>query len=198
MNDRRSWRRFRVIYFLPLLLCVGIGGLTAWPTRAADEPAQAEDERPIAVDDDRELVTVPELRGEKEADARQLATLADARFAAGVYYVAPRFWRDELPADRVLMQTPQPGRRVPRGTPIAVWLPAKAGDERPLVETPDLRTLTARDAAARIKAAGLALLPVAEDADAAAHVVEQYPPAGKKVYQGMAVYFLLDHTARVR
>lgn len=198
MNDRRSQRKFYVKYFWPLPLWAGMIGLMAWPTRAADEPAQAEDEQSIAAEDDRELVTVPELRGEKEADARQLATLADASFAAGVYYIAPRFWRDDLPVDRVLMQTPQPGRRVPRGTLIAVWLPAKADDERPLVETPDLRALTARDAAAKIKAAGLAVLPVATDADAAAPVVKQYPPAGKKVYQGMAVYFLLDHTARVR
>lgn len=191
MNDRRSQRRFHVRYVWPLLLWAGTIGGWAWRSRAA-EPSDAEGARAIAVNRHQELVSAPELRGEKESDARQLAALADVRFAAGVYYIAPRFWRDDLQTGCVLMQTPQPGRRVPRGSPVAGWLPAKAGDEQPIVETPDLRTLTMSDAAAKIRVAGLTLLPLAEDTDAEARVVEQYPAAGRKVYQRTSVYLLFE------
>jgi beta-lactam-binding protein with PASTA domain len=130
----------------------------------------------------------PKLTGEKIAVAKQVATVAELKPVVGTYYIATQNWRNDIRADVVYMQSPQPGIRVPAGTTIAIWRFVKAAENRKLVDVPNLRGEKVEDALKSLDELGLKPFEAA-DADGTIEVLDQYPEPDTKVFVGTSVYF---------
>lgn len=146
-------------------------------------------------------VVVPAVTEVPQGEAPQWARLAGLPFVAGVYYVAPDRWREDIRPDRFYLQSLPAGRVVPAGTPLAAWKLVKAESSRRRLTMPSLHGLTRREASARLKPLGLPLLEPAsgrpdqllrtEDRTEGQTVIAQYPPAGRELFEGTAVLLTL-------
>jgi hypothetical protein len=146
-------------------------------------------------------VVVPAVTEVPHGEAPQWARLAGLPFVVGVYYVAPDRWRDDIRPDRFHLQSLPAGRIVPAGTPLAAWKLVKAESSRRRLTMPSLHGLTRREASSRLKSLGLPLLEPAsgrpdhllrtEDPTDGQAVIAQYPPAGRELFEGTAVFLTL-------
>lgn len=127
----------------------------------------------------------PTLTGEKISLAKQIATVAELKPVVGTYYIASQNWRNDIRADVVYMQTPQPGVRVPAGSTVAVWRFVKASESRKLVDVPNLRGVKVEDALKSLDELGLKPFEAAGDGE----VLDQYPEPDTKVFVGTSIYF---------
>jgi beta-lactam-binding protein with PASTA domain len=130
----------------------------------------------------------PKLTGEKISVAKQVATVAELKPVVGTYYIATQNWRNDIRAEVVYMQSPQPGIRVPTGTTIAVWRFVKASENRKLVDVPNLRGEKVEDALQLLDNLGLKPFE-ADEADGTIEVLDQYPEPDTKVFVGTSIYF---------
>lgn len=160
----------------------------------------AVDEQPAAAAGDEprtEAAMVPSVKGQTVAVADQLLHLTRLHAAHGTLFIAPKNWRDDILPGRVYMQSPQPGMLVPSGDTVACWTFAKATEDQPLIDMPDLRGLSPAEAQRKLTDAGLVPMPPAAQgtddagAEGSAKVADHYPRAGQRVYQGTSVYLLL-------
>jgi beta-lactam-binding protein with PASTA domain len=121
------------------------------------------------------VTSVPNVVGSKSADA--VETLKTAGLGAQVVSVA-----GSKPAGTVLSQAPEGGRRVGKGSTVALKV------SRGAATVPDVVGQQASDAKAALAAAGLktSIFQVTS-AESKGNVVAQSPAAGKKVARGSSV-----------
>lgn len=141
----------------------------------------------------------PDMVGRPVATADQMARLSGLELAHGVFYVAPRHWREELRPRCVHLQSPPAGTPVPRGGRIAGWTLVEAGPDREIVSVPDLDGLPLDAAVTKLEKLGLVVMPAAGGAERTRPsdegeglVVDAYPRAGQAVYAGTAVFLVCE------
>jgi beta-lactam-binding protein with PASTA domain len=137
---------------------------------------------------------VPDLRGLPAEIAQQTLRLLGMKHQVGDFYLTAKSWRDDLKPGTVQIQTPQPGIPLAEGGTVACWTFKKAAAGQQVVKTPDLRKLSRKDAAARLRAAGLS--PMRDDGGPGgksdgAIVEDHYPRPGQPVLRGTSVYLKL-------
>ena len=137
---------------------------------------------------------VPEVRGKERVLALQVLRLADLRGAWGTMYIAPQNWRADLKPRFVGLQTPQPETFVPPDTVVALWTFARAGANQKIVTMPALAGKSRVEATVLLRDSGLKLIQQVEadtfpdERSGAATVIDHYPRAGQKVYEGTSVF----------
>jgi eukaryotic-like serine/threonine-protein kinase len=120
-----------------------------------------------------DVVTVPDLRGRTEAEARQVVRRAELDLEVGAPLTNP-----EVPSGQVLAQSPLPGEEVAPGSTVRVTLSAGA-EQRPV---PQLRGMSGAQARALLTRSGF-LVEVEEriDESPAGRILEVVPEPGTEV-----------------
>ncbi|MCA9175566.1 MAG: PASTA domain-containing protein [Planctomycetales bacterium] len=131
---------------------------------------------------------VPDVQGQPPAVARQLLRLSKLQLAQGVFYIAPRNWRDDIRPGVVYVQVPPPRTPLLRGGVVAAWAFVRAEDKRPVVETPDLKGLTVEGVRETLAVQNLVPMKSPTIPPKGAFAVDQYPRPGQKVFQGTHVF----------
>lgn len=127
----------------------------------------------------------PKCVGYSLDHAKQLVRLAEAELLVGIYFIADRDWRDDLRPETVYLQTPQPGASIDHSR-VAVWLFRQAKPNHPTQVMPDVIGKTVADAKRELALARLLVMEIEEKSDEAI-VRDQYPKAGRTVFQGTSV-----------
>ncbi len=120
-----------------------------------------------------DVVTVPDLRGMTEVEARRHLDRVDLAMALGTELVHP-----EVPAGAVLAQSPLPGREVAAGSTVRIFLSA-GRDRRPV---PAVGNFSAEQAQAMLTRLGFEVEVVEEESvHRAGSVLGVRPPPGTPV-----------------
>lgn len=135
----------------------------------------------IGVIEGIELVEVPSVRRENQADATK--QLQDA----GLRVSVTRQSSTSVPQGLVMGQSPEAGQRVPVGTTVGIVI--SAGPEVENVRVPDVEGLTRADAIGALAEAGLKSVVVENSSAQVAEdvVISQLPAAGESVAAGTSV-----------
>jgi beta-lactam-binding protein with PASTA domain len=145
--------------------------------------------RPPALSQDLTLIKVPAVKGRPPEIAEQIVRLMGMKSQQGVFLIAAASWREDITPGVVQMQTPQPGTLLPEAGTVAFWTFAKAPEGTKVVNAPDVRKRSRKEATQRLRAAGLEPMRVEdESANEAALVEDQYPRPGQPVPAGTSVY----------
>jgi beta-lactam-binding protein with PASTA domain len=138
-------------------------------------------------------VRVPDVRGQRPEIARQLLRLRELEAVEGQFFVATKNWRYDLTEGYVYLQTPRPLTRSAPGATVALWTFHRAPSSRPVTAVPEVIGRAGEQAGEDLKAAALPAMIVEVDEMPEGHnakpgtVVDQYPRAGQKVYEGTSV-----------
>lgn len=121
----------------------------------------------------RDVITVPEVRGRTEAEARRALEEVDLVLERGSSLVHP-----QAPAGTVLAQSPLPGREVARGAAVQVTL--SSGRERRAV--PEIGSMNSEQARQFLARAGFEVeVEEVHNSRRAGTVLELRPAAGTQV-----------------
>lgn len=141
----------------------------------------------------------PDLVSQPVAIAAQTARLAGLELVHGVFYVAPRHWREEVRPRCIHLQSPRAGTPVPEGSQVAGWSLVEAGPDRKITNMPDLDGLALDAAVAKLEPLGLVVMPAVAAAERARPagadarvVVDAYPRPGQAVYAGTHVLLVFE------
>lgn len=142
---------------------------------------------------DTTLAKVPNCQGQPIVVAKQLARLAGLTTVTGVYYLAPKDWRETLKPDVVYFQSLPPKSATPTGSPLGLWTFKKAKKDRLFVTMPNLKGKTIQTVKKLLVENRLELMipDKTEESVQQFKIVDQYPPAGRSIYTGTSVFVRL-------
>jgi|GEM_PF-5224492 len=156
---------------------------------ADKEQGQVGDDQDRPVKPVEAITPVPRLVGLPATEARQRLRLAELRWAEGVFFLAPKNWRDEIDPAVIGLQAPQAGKRVSAGASVGCWRFAQAAFQQKILKTPNLLGKRWTEARDLIIQAGLrpAEGPAIRDLRDDDIVADQYPRPDQSVYERTSV-----------
>lgn len=135
--------------------------------------------------------SVPRLIGQPLNAAKQIARLKEFQLITGIFYIAPRHWRDDIQPEVTYLQSPQPSLTFPHSREVATWKFVKADKDQKITKAPDLTSLNASEITELLTNHNLNWMkPSTSVSEAVA--IDQYPKPGQPIYEGTGIYVFFE------
>lgn len=134
---------------------------------------------------------VPRLIGQRLNAAEQIARLKEFQLITGIFYIAPRHWRDDIQPEVTYLQSPQPSLTFPHSREVATWKFVKADKDQKITKAPDLTSLKASEVAQLLANHNLIWMKPSASVPGAT-AIDQYPMPGQPIYEGTGVYVFFE------